>query len=104
MFHGAACPMVRKYKLTEEKSETLVDRALPCQECGPDQSLDLVFPEKYRNWAMVTEDPNSVLDALYKYDEANDNYYLTAVAQKLISRATKLDSDLEAIYNIEIIP
>jgi hypothetical protein len=104
MFHGAACPMVKKYKLTEAPTEGINSRAVPCPECSPDLSLDLVFPEKYRYWAMVTSDPAAILDSLYKYDEDTDNYYLTSVAQRLLSEASKVDSEIANVYTVEIIP
>lgn len=96
--------MVKKYKLTEISSGDLNKNAIACQECSPDFSLDLVFPEKYRHWAMVTTDPSAVLDSLYKYDEDTDTYYLTSVAQRLLSEASKVDFDISAVYNVEIIP
>lgn len=104
IFHGAACPMVKKYKLTEIFSNELNAKAVACQECSPDSSLDLVFPEKYRHWAMVTTDPSAVLDSLYKYDEDTDTFYLTSVAQRLLSEASKVDFDIASVYNVEIIP
>lgn len=104
IFHGAACPMVKKYKLSESPAAELNQKASPCSECSPDYSLDLVFPEKYRFWATVTTDPSSILDSLYKYDEAADNFYLTSVAQRLVAQASKVDSALADVYNVEIIP
>jgi len=103
MFHGAACSLVSKYKLTEAPAEDLLRRAVACEECQPDDSLDLVFPEKYRYWAQVSDQPNAVLDALYKYDD-NGAYYLTSVAQRLLQQAAKVDSDIAEVYNVEIIP
>ena len=104
IFHGAACPMVKKYKLSEAIASELNQKASPCIECAPDHSLDLVFPEKYRFWAMVTTDPSAILDSLYKYDEDTDNFYLTSVAQRLIAQASKVDSAIADVYNVEIIP
>ena len=104
IFHGAACSLVSKYKLTEAPTEDLPRRAIPCEDCQPDDSLDLVFPEKYRNWAQVSDQPDAVLDALYKYDNENGAYYLTSVAQRLLQQAAKVDSALASVYNVEIIP
>ena len=103
MFHGAACSLVSKYKLTETPSYDLTKRSVPCEECQPDDSLDLVFPEKYRYWAQVSSSPEAVLDALYKYDD-NGAYYLTSVAQRLLKQAAKVDFDISEAYNVEIIP
>lgn len=103
IFHGAACSLVSKYKLAEALSEDLHDRAVPCEQCDPDYSLDLVFPEKYRYWAQVSDSPEAVLDALYKYDN-NGAYYLTSVAQRLLQHAAKVDSEIAQVYTVEIIP
>lgn len=103
MFHGAACFLVSKYKLTEAPAEDLPRRAVPCEECQPDDSLDLVFPEKYRYWAQVSDNPDAVLDSLYKKDD-NGAYYLTSVAQRLLQDAAKVDSEIAEVYNYEIIP
>jgi hypothetical protein len=65
--------------------------------------LSLVFPEKYRHWAQISDKPEAVLDALYKYDD-NGARYLTGVAQRLLQEAAKLDSGIADIYNYEIIP
>jgi hypothetical protein len=104
IFHGAACPMVKKYKLAEAPAFELNQKAVPCSDCSPDFSLDLVFPEKYRYWSMVTTEPSAILDSLYKYDEDTDNFYLTSVAQRLLSQAAKVDSGIADVYNVEIIP
>jgi hypothetical protein len=104
IYHGAACPIVKKYKLTESPSKNLFSNSIPCEECEPDSSLDLVFPEKYRYWAQVSDHPDAVLDSLYKYDESNGAYYLTSVAQRLLQQAAKVDSGIAEVYNVQIIP
>lgn len=103
IFHGAACSLVSKYKLTEAPTEDLPRRAIPCEDCQPDDSLDLIFPEKYRYWAQVSDHPDAVLDALYKYDN-NGAYYLTSVAQRLLQQAAKVDIGIANVYNVEVIP
>ena len=104
VFHGAACPMTSRYKLTEISTSKLDSRAIPCDTCNPSGTLDLVFPEKHRHWAMVTSDPVEIVDALYKYDEETDSHYLTSVARRLLDQAAKVDSEIESAYTIEIIP
>lgn len=103
VFHGAACGLVRKYGLQESSYDSLSDLAVPCEECNPDETLDLVFPEKYRHWAQVSEKPEAVLEALYKYDDYGAKY-LTSVAQRLLQEATRLDSGVASVYNYEVIP
>lgn len=104
IYHGAACSIVSKYKLNEAPANNLLLNSVPCQECQPDESLDLIFPEKYRYWAQVSDHPEAVLDSLYKYDESNGAYYLTSVAQRLLKQAAKVDSGIAQVYNVEIIP
>lgn len=104
IYHGAACALVSKYKLNEDYTENLSVNAIPCEDCEPDSSLDLIFPEKYRYWAQVSDHPKAVLDSLYKYDDSNGAYYLTGVAQRLLQQASKVDDGIAKVYNLEIIP
>jgi hypothetical protein len=103
IFHGAACSLVKKYGLVEAPYDSLETNSLSCEECQPDESLDLIFPEKYRYWAQVSEEPTAVLDALYKYDDGGARY-LTNVAQRLLEDASIQDSGIEYVYKIEVIP
>lgn len=103
VFHGAACQLVRRYGLTEVEFSELREDALPCEECDPSEEVELVFPEKYRYWAQVSEEAASVLDALYKYDDGGARY-LTNVAQRLLEDAAKSDPKIADIYRYEIIP
>lgn len=103
VYHGAACPLVERYGLTEVSFSEIDSRSLPCYECDPTGEADLVFPEKYRYWAQVSEEPSAVLDALYKYDQGGAKY-LTNVAQRLLEDASKKDIEIENIYKIEVIP
>lgn len=103
VYHGAACPLVKKYGLNEAHISDSPADALPCSECQPDDSVDLVFPEKNRYWAQVSEEPTAVLDALYKYDDGGARY-LTYVAKRLLEIASKADKNIADVYEIEIIP
>ena len=103
IFHGAACSLVSKYKLSESPNYELAVNAVPCDECNPEDTIDLIFPEKYRYWAQVSEKPNAVLDSLYKYDN-NGARYLTSVAQRLLKDAARVDLEIEQVYNLEIVP
>lgn len=98
IYHGAACPLVSRYKLTEAPITDLQAAAVQCEECNPDSSLALIFPEKYRHWAQVTESPSDIVDSLYKYDEAHGVYYLTGVAQRLLRDAARVDSKIKNVY------
>ncbi len=103
VFHGAACSLVKRYSLQEAPISELHVDAIPCEECNPNESAVLLFPEKYRYWAQVSEEPSAVLDALYKYDNGGARY-LTNVAQRLLEEASKNDSEIEKAYRFEIIP
>lgn len=103
IFHGSACALVKRYGLTEVEFPALVDDSIPCDECQPDESAALVFPEKHRYWAQVSEEPQAVLDALYKFDEGGARY-LTNVAQRLLEDASKADDKIASIYKFEVIP
>lgn len=103
IYHGAACPLVVRYGLQEVSFDQLATAAIPCEQCSPDESAELIFPEKYRYWAQVSEEPTAVLDALYKYDDGGARY-LTNVAQRLLEEASKLDDDIASVYKLEIIP
>lgn len=103
IYHGAACSLVSRYGLKEASTSQLSSAATPCEECRPDDSLDLIFPEKYRYWAQVSDRPEAVLDALHKYDD-NGARYLTSVAERLLKEAARLDSEIAHVYNVEIVP
>lgn len=104
VFHGAACPLVKQHNLTEDNPKNLEDDAVPCDECNPIKNLPVVFPEKYRYWAQVSEDPKAVIDALYKYGK-NGEKYLTLVAQRLLEEAAENDEKIDNLYyKVEIIP
>jgi hypothetical protein len=102
VYHGAACSLVANYNLEESPYEELTSEHLPCERCSPDSSAPIVFPEKNRYWAQVSEHPSAVLDALYKYDD-NGARYLTNVAQRLLENASKVDKEVANIYRFEII-
>jgi hypothetical protein len=103
VFHSATCPLVKKYKLKESSPEELSDLAVPCEECYPDRDLPIVFPEKDRTWAQVSEEPSAVLEALYKYDYSGA-MYLTNVARRLLEMASDQDAGIESVYRVEMIP
>jgi hypothetical protein len=103
LFHGAACPLVKRYTLSEVPYKDLTQDAIPCEECNPDSSAPLVFPEKNRHWALVSEEPDAILEALYKYDDGGARY-LTNVAQRLLEEASELDEKLASVYRVELIP
>lgn len=103
VYHGAACPLVKRYGLTEVHMSTLEADAITCEICNAIPDAQLVFPEKARYWAQVSEEPTAVLEALYKYDDGGARY-LTRVAERLLEDASEKDKGIEKVYRIELIP
>jgi hypothetical protein len=62
-----------------------------------------VYPEKYRYWAQVSEEPEAVLNSLYKFDDLGARY-LTWVARQVLEEAAKNDDRIDSIYRFEQIP
>lgn len=103
VYHGAACHLVSKYKLNETSSGSIRNDATPCEECLPSRDVPLVFPEKERTWAQVSDSPDAVLEALYKYNY-DGSRYLTKVAKRLLEKAAQVDERIDLMYRIEVIP
>lgn len=102
VFHASVCPLVKRYGLAEAQPPSLRADALPCEECLPERDLPIVFPEKERTWAQVSDEADPVLDALYKYDQ-NGARYLTYVAQRLLEQASEADENIDRVYRVETI-
>jgi hypothetical protein len=103
VFHSGACSLVNKYGLQEIVVSELNTDAVPCEQCQPTLEAQLVFPEKYRYWAQVSDDPQAVLDALYKYDDGGARY-LTWVARRVLEEAADNDPAIDSVYRVEHIP
>ena len=105
VYHVSSCHLVKRYGLTEVAvGDVKSPRDLvPCEICSPSLSAAVIFPEKDRNWAQVSDDAGAVLEALYKYDDSGARY-LTHVAQRLMAEAADHDRGIRDIYNVEIIP
>lgn len=104
IFHAATCSLVKRYGLSEASNVDLKQDAVPCEECSPDRGMPIVFPEQDRTWAQVSDDPEPVLDALYKYDPQGGARYLTKVAQRLLEQAADEDVQIDRVYRVEQIP
>jgi len=103
VFHSGTCPLVKRYGLREIDIQGLTSDAIPCEECYPSYDMPLVYPETHRFWAQVSEEPDAVLEALYKSDQGGARY-LTNVAQRLLEDASAFDKGIDKIYHIEVIP
>ena len=102
VFHASTCPLVKRYGLAEAQPHEIKKEAVPCEECYPERDLPILYPEKDRTWAQVSDDAEPVLDALYKYDQ-NGARYLTHVAQRLLESAAEIDDQIDSVYRVEII-
>ena len=105
IYHTGACHLVQRYGLSEVSVDAIEEptRLVSCPECRSSLNAPVIFPEKNRYWAQVSEEPSAVLDALYKYD-ASGAKYLTHVAQRLLEEAAQGDKGIEMIYKVELIP
>jgi hypothetical protein len=102
VYHSPVCGIVKRYSLHESAVDQLDENSLPCEECNPTEEAELVFPEKNRYWAQVSEEASAVLDALYKYDEGGARY-LTNVAERVLEEAAKHDVKIADVYKVEFI-
>lgn len=102
VYHSIMCPLVSRYGLHEVDSDELSPEATPCEDCAPDDFEPLVYPELFRYWTLVSEEPEAILDALYKEDH-NGARYLTRVAERLLQEAAAQDAEIDLIYRFEYI-
>lgn len=103
LFHDVGCAIVERNHLKASSVEDLNDDHVSCSFCDPDEdAVDQVCIEKPRYFALVSDSPQAVIEALYKYDKSGARY-LTLVAQRLIEEAGRLDERLERAYRVETI-
>ncbi len=102
VYHSSVCPLVLRYGLHEASWADLEADASPCEECEPDANDPVVYPEAYRHWTLRAEEPEAVLDALYKEDY-NGARYLTRVAERLLQTAAAQDAEIDMLYRFETI-
>lgn len=103
IYHSATCFLVKKYQLEDASVSTLDRHAIACESCQPTLEAVIVYPEEYRYWAQVSDEPEAVLNSLYKFDERGGRY-LTWVARQVLEEAAKNDSRIDSIYRFEQIP
>lgn len=103
IFHDPSCLVAARNGLASIPADALTDGHVPCPECRPHlETLPEVCPEAARYWATVSDTPEGVIDALYRFD-ASGVRYLTTVAQRLLEQASIVDPELGAIYQTETI-
>lgn len=102
LFHDTSCAIVQRNHIKPSSADELEDDHVPCDECRPYYDEDEVAIEKPRYFALVSDHPDAILEALYKYDNSGARY-LTLVAQRLIEKAGELDARLDKAYRVEYI-
>ena len=102
LFHALDCAIVKRNHLKPSGIEFLTDEHLACEECDPEDDLEEIAIEKPRYFALISESPEAILEALYKYDHRGARY-LTHVAQRLIETACETDARLEKASRVEYI-
>lgn len=101
LYHNSTCDVTYRNSIKADTPKALTASAVPCADCQPNLSNDpMVYPERPRYWALVTDSPEGVVDALYKYDE-QDARYMTHVARALIEEAAEKDPKLDRAYRVE---
>lgn len=101
MYHSGECEVTARNSIKPQFREALTASSVPCVECQPESNTSPeIFPERPRHWALVTDTPDGVVDALYKYD-SQDARYLTHVARILIEIAAEKDSAIDRAYRVE---
>jgi len=102
VYHASVCPLVSRYGLHEASVDELSPSAVPCDECKPEFYDPMVYPEVFRYWTLTADEPEAVLDALYKPGD-NGSRYLTRVAERLLSQAAAQDAEMDMVYRFETI-
>lgn len=103
LYHSPTCSVTTKGSLVGVPRAALRDGSIACDECRPSPISDpMVHPELPRHWAQISETAEGVVDNLYRYDESGGRY-LTAVAERLLEEASKLDAAIDQAYRIETI-
>jgi hypothetical protein len=97
VYHSLACSVVDRNKLSYDPDDELTHNHVGCEICLPDRYYDTIVLERPRYFALVTESPDAILEALHKKDK-NNTKYMTYVAQKLIEEAIIHDKRLEKQY------
>lgn len=102
-YHSEDCQTVSRNKLSAVDGAALSAAYVPCGFCSPDRlDIDGTYPETPRYSAYVCTDAVGVVASLMKRDN-NKTEYLTNVARRLLTEASRLDPDIrDAFYTDRI--
>jgi hypothetical protein len=93
-YHSEDCQTVVRNKLSAVDGSGLSAAYVPCDFCTPEKlAIEGVYPETPRYAAYVCADGVSVVASLMKQDK-NRTEYLTNVARRLLTDASRLDQDV----------
>lgn len=100
VYHGLICATLDRSDQLEI-GQPSVD-GVACEKCRPNYpGVDgVVKPERAREWAQIIEDPEGVINELYRTDYHGARF-LTKVARDLIEDAAKVDIGIEKAYYTE---
>lgn len=97
-YHNDDCYAVTRNRLSAISPDFLEHDAVPCPKCRASRMLpEGVFPETPRYTALVSSEALGVVHSLMQ----EDNYglmYLTNVAKRLLTEASKVDIDIKRAY------
>jgi len=103
LFHDENCDVVTRNKLSAISPDELPLSYIACPDCKPSRiSIDGVFPETARYWAVRSRKPQDIVNALMQFDN-NNIKYLTKVASDLLEEASKYDPNIKNVFEVEII-
>ena len=103
LYHTKGCTITERSALVPVPRVALQEGRVGCELCHPERGDDaMVYPELPRYWAQTSTTAESVVDGLYRFGDGGERY-LTAVAERLLEEASKLDADIERAYRIETI-
>lgn len=103
IYHSSVCGLVTRYGLHEAHVTDLTQDSMPCEECHPDLEDPVIYPEEFRHWTLTSDEPEAILNALYKEDYGGARY-LTRVAERLLEDAARVDRGISDVYRVEYIP
>lgn len=112
VFHAAACTRRSKglrYEtltdaLDEDERTDVVDLTtvfVPCDQCRPDVTAAPVFVERDISAVALYNDPQSLVDALYRKDSDNTRY-LSRVSRELLDQAASRDSEIARVMSTPV--
>lgn len=102
-FHQKNCPVVERNGIQPIPAQTLSINLVPCDRCRPSRNLDYeLYPETPRYFGQAYPNARAVIDSLKKEDY-NGVEYLTDVASRLLSIATRKDDDLLQEFSVEYV-